>query len=75
VGDDLSWWQWKDEHELAEAVELDLLTQGEADQIRRNGELAIAEIESGDAWWKRWSSWAPDPSRPIPTLPDGWDVL
>jgi uncharacterized protein DUF402 len=75
AGADLSWWQWKDEHEVAEAIELGWLTPARADQIRRNGERAIAEIESGDAWWKHWSDWAPDPSGPIPKLPADWDVL
>lgn len=74
AGDDLSWWQWKDEHEMAEAVELGLLTAAQAEQVRRNGERAIAEIESGNAWWKDWSDWAPDPSWTAPALPDDWDV-
>jgi hypothetical protein len=75
VGEDLSSWMWKDEHELESAVEMGMHTADEAVEIRRNGEDVIAMIERGEAWWADWRDWAPDSSRPIPRLQEGWDEL
>jgi len=73
VGEDLRSWTWKDEDELAKVVELGLATSEQADEVRRNGEAVVAMLEAGEAWWGQWRSWEPDPSAPIPSLPDGWD--
>lgn len=75
VGFDLSWWQWKDDHEIARAVELGVVSRSQADRVRRNGEQVIAHVESGEAWWTEWSDWSPDETAPIPRLPEGWDVV
>jgi hypothetical protein len=70
VDPDLSW-RWKDEDELAEAVELGRLTDTQAQAIRREGERAIVDIEA-----RRWpfdgslTTWRPDPAWPIPPLRD-----
>lgn len=68
-------WAWKDEAEFGEMCELGLITQDEARIVRSEGEAVIAEIERGDTWWLDWKDWAPDPSWPIPKLPDSWDVM
>lgn len=75
VGEDLRSWMWKDTDELEKVVELGLVTPEMAAEVRRNGEAVVAMIEAGEAWWGEWRSWEPDPGAPIPTLPDGWDVL
>ena len=72
---DLSSWTWKDENELEEAIGYGFFTQERADAVRRAGEEVIELVERGDAWWTRWNDWAPDPTWPIPALPDDWDVL
>ena len=73
IGEDLTW-AWKDQAEVDLAVELGMLTSDEAirsadagggrraDRARRSVVDVVAH-------------WATDPSWPIPTLPDGWDVL
>jgi hypothetical protein len=62
-------WHWKDEDELADAVELGLFTPAQAHEIRAEGERAIAallrKLPTG------WEDWQPDPAWPLLTLPDG----
>jgi hypothetical protein len=72
AGIDLSWWQLKDEHELVEAVELGVVTSERADEIRAVAADVGALIDAGDAWWSPWSTWEPDLSLPVPSLPDNW---
>jgi hypothetical protein len=69
-------WRWKDEDELAEAVELGLFTPAKADAIRAEGERAIERIEAWSTPFDEgWETWRPDPDWPLPELPDGWDAL
>jgi hypothetical protein len=69
-------WRWKDEDELAEAVEIGLFTAEQARAFRAEGERVIARIESWTAPFDEgWESWLPDPSWPLPSIPDGWDEL
>lgn len=65
-------WTWKDEKEFAEMCDLGLITPAEAKAVRDEGERVIERIEK-DPWWLEWRDWAPDPSWPIPALPDNWD--
>lgn len=67
-------WTWKDQDEVDEAVELGVFTPDDAAHVRRIGQTAVDAIESGEWWWRRWRDWAPDPSWPIPQLPDNWDA-
>jgi len=62
-------WKWKDEDELEAAVRLGRFSNEEAAAIRAEGERVIA------AWPfpTGWETWRPDPSWPIPQLPNGWD--
>jgi uncharacterized protein len=73
IDEDLTW-RWKDEEEVDLAIELGVFTSAEAAEIRAAGERVIEMVERGDAWWTSWRDWAPDPSWPAPTLPDGWDA-
>jgi Protein of unknown function (DUF402) len=68
VRPDLSW-SWKDEHELEAASRLGRFSPDEAAAIRAEGERVVA------AWPfpTGWEDWRPDPSWPIPQLPEGWD--
>jgi hypothetical protein len=73
VDDDLSW-RWKDEDELAWAVEVGKFSSELADAARAAGERAIEALEAR-AWPfdADWARWAPEPSWPVPVLPEGWD--
>ena len=61
-------WQWKDEHDLAVAVEAGLFSPEQAAAFRVEGERVIAEwpFPTGR------EDWRPDPSWPLPTLPGAW---
>jgi hypothetical protein len=61
-------WRWKDEGELAEAVERGFLTDAEAAEVRSEAERVI----EADAFPTGWESWEPDPSWPVPSLPTNW---
>jgi Protein of unknown function (DUF402) len=67
-------WHWKDEDDLAEAVEVGLFTPKKADAIRAEGERVIRRVE---AWTppfdEGWEDWRPDPEWPLPSVPEGWD--
>ena len=60
-------WHWKDEDELAEAVELGLFTRAQANEIRAEGERAIAALPSKLP--TGWEDWQPDPAWPPLLLP------
>jgi hypothetical protein len=61
-------WQWKDEDELVEAVELGLFTPAQANEIRAEGERAIANLPSQLP--TGWEDWRPDPGWPPLSLPE-----
>lgn len=75
VGDpDASRWRWKDEDELALAMDRGLVDAATADRIRDEASAIARDITAGhppfdtDAW-----SWRPPESWPTPTLPADWD--
>lgn len=71
---DRSSWRWKDEDELAEAVDDGLFTPAEASDFRAWGERAVERIVSNEPPFDRnWDRWHPDPGWGIPELPDGWE--
>jgi hypothetical protein len=63
--------RWKDEDELAHAVELELFSAEEAAAIRAAGERVIA----ARPWPTGREDWRPDPAWALPRLPKGWDVV
>jgi len=58
-------WRWKDEDELAAAVERGYFSEDEARAIRAEAERVI----TADSFPTGWEGWEPDPSWPVPTLP------
>jgi Protein of unknown function (DUF402) len=74
VTPDRSSWRWKDEDELAEAVEHGVFDPADAKAFRAAGEQAVEHLASGAPPFDRdWSSWRPDPAWSTPELPEGWD--
>ena len=63
-------WRWKDEADLARCVELEIFGEAEADDIRAEGERAIAALPK--LLPTGWEDWQPDPAWPAPTLPANW---
>jgi hypothetical protein len=74
IAPDLASWHVKDEAELEEAQRVGLITGAEAETVWAESRKVIDLLERGEAWWTDWRDWAPDPSWPIPTLPDTWNV-
>ena len=64
-------WAWKDEDDLAEAIELGVFDEEGAAAVRAEGERVIA----ARPWPTGWEDWRPPPEWiPLP-LPEGWDVV
>jgi hypothetical protein len=64
-------WSWKDEDELAEAVELGVLDAAGAAEVRAEGERVIA----ARPWPTGWEDWRPPADWcPLP-LPADWHVV
>ena len=61
-------YQWKDEDELEEAAALGLL---DAAAVRAEARRVLQEWPFPTGW----EGWRPDPSWPVPQLPEGWDVV
>jgi uncharacterized protein len=61
---------WKDEDELEAAVAAGFLRPDEAAAVRAEAERVIAS----DPFPTGWEDWRPDPSWPVPSLPEGWDA-
>ncbi len=76
VAPDRSSVTWKDEDELAEAVRIGIFTPEEAAGFREEGERAIARILNTEPPFDRdWTTWRPDTSWGVPSLPSGWDAV
>jgi hypothetical protein len=66
-------WAWKDEDELADAVEHGLFTTDAAETFHADGERAVARILDREPPFDHdWRSWRADPAWPMPVLRDGW---
>ncbi len=63
-------WRWKDEDELAVAVEVGFFTAEQAASFRAEGERVIAEWPFPTGW----ENWQPDPSWSVPSLPADWEA-
>jgi uncharacterized protein len=69
---DLSW-RMKDEDHFARIQELGWVTPEQARGIRRNADHVVARIESkAPPFNEPWPDWRPDPSWPMPVLPEDW---
>ena len=68
-------WYWKDEDELALAVERGAFTAVEAAALRREGRDAIAMLEATEGpFADAWTRWQSDSSEPVEAFPDGWQT-
>jgi hypothetical protein len=68
-------WRWKDEDELAEAIARGVLPPDAEPRLRADGERAVRRIVEREPPFDRdWWAWRPDPSWPMPVLPDRWDT-
>jgi predicted RNA-binding protein associated with RNAse of E/G family len=73
---DRSSWAWKDEDELAVAIERGLFTAEDAASFRSWGERAVEHVLRPEPPFDRdWSDWRPDPSWATPFLSLGWDEV
>lgn len=72
---DLKSWEWHDTDELEEAVSLGLYTPEQAASFYTEGKKAVEWLRSGKSPFNDWVNWCPDPSWPVPVLPDGWDMV
>ena len=68
-------WQWKDEDELAWAVENGRYTREEAEAIRAYGVRALEAVRRRSALDREWEGWRPDPAWSVPTAPEDWREL
>jgi Protein of unknown function (DUF402) len=62
---------WKDEDDLEQAVDLRIMTAGEARAAREEADRVLEEWPFPTGW----EDWRPDPGWAVPTLPEGWDVV
>ncbi len=62
---------WKDEDDLAKAVELGIMSAEEGRLARDEAERVIEEWPFPTGW----EDWRPDPGWGPPTLPAGWDKV
>jgi predicted RNA-binding protein associated with RNAse of E/G family len=73
---DRSTWAWKDEEELAEAIDGGLFTDEDAAWFHYWGERAVEHVLLREPPFDDdWSSWRPDPAWHEPVLPAGWDLV
>ena len=76
VAPDRSSWRWKDEDELALAVERGLISRASADAFRREGERVIADLEANrDLFSQHWENWRPEAGWDPVQLPAHWDAI
>ena len=74
VAPDLSSWRWKDEDELQEAVARGIFNSEQAAELYLEGERALKRLLARAPPFDRaWEEWRPDPSWPVPTLPERLD--
>jgi hypothetical protein len=72
---DLSEWQWVDEDELEEAVNLGFISRDKAEMLYEKGLKAVNWLKSGNSPFTEWVDWQPDTEWNIPVLPDVWDLV
>ena len=76
ISPDKSKWQWKDEDEFAEAVEIGVFSKEEAAAIRAEGEYVIRLLESNQSpFCDGWENWTPPEGWGISSFPPGWDRI
>ena len=67
-------WRWKDDEQMESWIERGRWTHDEVDAIRAEGNRVTAALAAGRRWWSDdWARWEPDPTWPLPEIPDGWE--
>ena len=64
-------WRWKDEDDLAQAVQVGILDAEAAAALREEGERVIA----AKPWPTGWEDWRPPREWQPLRLPEGWHVV
>ena len=76
INPDLSSWEWKDEGEFAEAMDLDLFGENMGEQIRRETSRVASEaLITRREQLQQWATWRPPVGWRIPNLVPGWEVV
>ena len=71
---DRSGWTWKDEDDVALGVSLGLYSRADVERFHAEGARGRDRVlEREPPFDREWADWRPDPSWPVPSLPDGWD--
>jgi hypothetical protein len=66
--------EWKDTHEIEEAVRLGVYTPEQASRFEEIGHLAIARLQGREPPFDEpWEDWRPDPAWGIPARPEKWE--
>jgi Protein of unknown function (DUF402) len=65
-------WEWKDEEELEESVELGIFDAGDVAAVRAEGERVLGEPRP---WPTGWEDWRPPAGWGPLRLPDDWHVV
>ncbi len=74
IESDGSGWRWKDEDELATFVERGVFDEALAAKLREEGLRIVGRAEQNEPPFDEgWPAWRPDPSWPLPELPEAWD--
>jgi hypothetical protein len=69
-------WSWKDEDELAIAIERGMFTEEDAEWFRYWGERAVEHVLLREPPFDEdWSSWRPEPGWADAELPANWDLV
>jgi len=69
-------WRWKDEDEFDALVSYGIIDATEATHVRQDARCVIEQVEATEPPFSEpWHDWRPDPSWPMPELPEGWDRL
>jgi len=67
-------WRWKDEDDLAEAIRRGVIPAEDEPRMLADGERAVRRIVDREPPFDRdWTTWRPDPTWPVPILPQSWD--
>jgi hypothetical protein len=68
-------WRWKDEDELATYVAMGVCDEALAAHLRAEGRRVARRAERNEPPFDEdWASRRPDPSLPVPVLPDDWEA-
>ena len=75
ISADLGSWRWKDEDELAVAIDLGLFSVAEGEQIRQQARRVANEcVTSRSQQLQTWADWRPPAGWKLPVLQGNWEV-